>query len=57
MSSRNSLTCTEAAPLPPLWTVPLAPLPEGLSAAEVGLVEAIKEMGLVVMMRSLGEKM
>ncbi|CAN7009182.1 unnamed protein product [Brassica rapa subsp. trilocularis] len=37
-----------------LWTVPLAPLPEGFSAAEVGLVEAIKEMGLVVMMRSLG---
>ncbi|KAF2559524.1 hypothetical protein F2Q68_00014169 [Brassica cretica] len=34
MSSRNSLTCTEAAPLPPLWTVPLAPLPEGFSAAE-----------------------
>ncbi|CAF2047801.1 unnamed protein product [Brassica rapa] len=26
----------------------------GFSAAEVGLVEAIKEMGLVVMMRSLG---
>ncbi|KAG2269356.1 hypothetical protein Bca52824_063911 [Brassica carinata] len=31
--------------------------PEGFSAAEVGLVEEIKEMGLVVMMRSLGKKM
>ncbi|KAG2269884.1 hypothetical protein Bca52824_064439 [Brassica carinata] len=46
------LTCTEAAPLRPLWTVPLAPLPEGFSAADVGLVE---EMGLVVIMRSLGD--
>lgn len=50
----KELNLYEAALLHPPWTVPLVPLPESFSEAEMGLVEAIKEVGLVVMIRSLG---